>query len=133
MIELSAPSLWDLLKHAALWLRNLSRAGEARKTESRAAVRQIITAAQETSVYVRRLNETGRPSHSAEAKISRLWTELSFQLEDLGIEKLAKRCRIKGKYWSDPSHYDSEFLEKADISLDRMEKLSKEILADIGH
>ena len=133
MPEITTPTLWELLKHAAAWLTNLNRASKARKAESRAAVRQIITAAQETAVYVRSLNETGKPSHNSEARISRLWTELSFQLEDLGIEKLAKRCRIKGRYWSNPSHYDSDFLEKADISLVRMERLSREILADIGH
>ena len=133
MAELTTDTLWEIFKNGATWLTNLKRAGEARKIESRKAVRQIITAARETAVYVRRLNETGVHDHETEARLSRLWTELAFTLEDLKIDKLAKRCMIKGKYWSDPDHYDGDFIEKADISLERMERLAREILADIGN
>lgn len=110
----------------------MKRASQARKTESREAVRQIITAARETAVYVRRSNEAGEHNPDTEARLSRLWTELGFTLEDLKIDKLAKRCMIKGKYWSNPDHYDQDFMDKADISLERMERLAREILADIG-
>lgn len=132
MPELTASTLWELFKNAKTWLTNLNRASESRKEESRDAVRQIIIAARETAVYVRQLHETGITDHQTESRLSRLWTELGFTLDDLGIDKLAKRCRIKGKYWSDPNHYDEDFIEKADISLERMERLSMEILAGIG-
>ena len=132
MAEITSVTLWVLFKNASSWLTNLKRASEARKVESRAAVRKIITASRETAVYIRRFNELGRSFHKTEARLSVLWTELGFELQNLGIEKLAKRCRIKGKYWSNPYHYEDEFIEKADISLDRMEQLAREILADIG-
>lgn len=132
MTELTAGALWALFKNGATWLTNLKRASQARKTESRKAVRQIVTAARETAVYVRRLNGIEVHDHKTEARLSRLWTELAFTLEDLKIDKLAKRCMIKGKYWSNPDHYNEDFLEKADISLERMERLAREILADIG-
>ena len=61
-----------------------------------------------------------------------LWTELGFALEDLGITKLAKRCRIKGKHWADPTKTDKEFLEKADVGLERMEQLANEVLREIS-
>jgi hypothetical protein len=57
---------------------------------------------------------------------------LGYALQDIGIEKLAKRCQITGKHWANPSHYDDEFLKKADVSLERMEKLANEILAGIN-
>ena len=52
-------------------------------------------------------------------------------LQDLEIDKLAKRCIIKGAHWADPSRLDKEYLEKADIGLERMEQLANEILIEI--
>jgi len=77
------------------------------------------------------MNDTEKRNHGKEARLSTHWTTLGFQLQDLGIDKLAKRCQIKGKYWSDPDHYDGDFMEKADVSLERMERLAREILAEI--
>jgi len=131
MAEISAGLLWEIFTHARSWLANLNRAGEQRKRQSIQALRGIITASRQTAVYLRQLEETGLRDHPTEQNLSVRWTELGFQLEDLGITRLAKRCQITGKHWSDPSHYDREFLEKADVSLDRMERLATEILHQI--
>jgi len=124
-------SLWELVKHAGSWIVNLKRASAARKEESVNALRQVILAAQKTSVYVRQISETGRKDHKTEAELSIAWTELSFKLEDLGIDALAQRCRMKGKHWADPCQFESEELEKADIGLEKMESLASEILAEV--
>ena len=131
MTEISATTLWDILKHAGRWLANLKRAGTGRKAESVKALRKMISAARETAVYVRKLNDTGKSNYRTEQKLSSLWTDLGFELKDLGLTALAKRCDISGKHWSDPGHYDADFLEKADISLERMERLAREILHEI--
>jgi hypothetical protein len=128
MAEINAGLLWQIFIHVRSWLANLSRAGEQRQRQSVDALRGIITAARQTAVYLRQLEETGRRDHATEQQLSVRWTELGFLLEDLGIGKLAKRCQITGKHWSDPNHYDRDFLEKADVSLDRMERLATEIL-----
>jgi len=120
--------LWDIFKHIRSWLANLDRAGESRKLQSIQALRDVITAARETAVYLRQVKDSGRPNHKTEAHLSVLWTKLGFALEDLGISKLAKRCQIKGKQWSDPEHYDADFINRADISLERMEQLARQIL-----
>lgn len=57
-----------------------------------------------------------------------LWTELGFALEDIGITKLANRCQVKGEHWSNQKHYDENFLNKADVSLESMERQAREIL-----
>ncbi len=132
MADISAGLLWELFKHARSWLANLSRASARRKLQSKEALRGIIIASRQTAVYLRQLEETGRRDHDAEQQLSVRWTGLGFQLEDLGITRLAKRCQITGKHWSDPKHYDREFLDKADISLDRMERLATEILHQIN-
>lgn len=132
MENISAGLLWDIFKHVRSWLANLHRASDGRKQQSIRALRDIITASRETAVYIRQMKDNGARDHSTESHLSVLWTELGFALEDLGINKLAKRCKIKGKHWSNPGHYEKSFIEKADISLERMERLAREILHAIN-
>ena len=127
----TAISLWELVKHAGSWVANLKRAKSARKKESIAALRKVVVAAQRTSVYMRQLHDTGTRSYKTEEELATLWTELSFALDDIGVEKLAKRCRIKGRHLADPEKMDNAYLEKADVGLERMEQLAVEVLRDI--
>lgn len=132
MIEiLSGISLWELVKHAGSWVSNLKRAKNTRKQASIDALRKVVIAARKTSVYMRQLQETGKQSHETETELAVLWTELGFALEDLGVTKLAKRCYIKGKQWADPSQFDQDFLEKADVGLEKMEQLATQVLGEI--
>ena len=133
MIEIvTAISLWELTKHASRWLSNLKRAHMARKKESIDAMRKVIVAARKTTVYLRQLKDTGQRAHAVEAELSTHWTELSFALADLGIDALAKRCRIKGKEWAAPAQMDPVYLAKADVGLERMEQLATDLLRDIN-
>jgi hypothetical protein len=124
-------SLWELIKHLKQWLTNLNRASNARQRQSIEALRAVVIAARHTQAYVRLLNDTVNQNHAQEAKLSEMWTELGFRLTDLGLSKLAKRCDIKGRYWADPDQFDSEFLQKADVGLERMEQLARQMLAVI--
>ena len=133
MDPVSTKALSELFRHGSRWLVNLRRAKTERKAASVQALRKVITSSRETAVYIRQLNDNGNNrDHNTERHLSMLWTELGFDLEDLGIKNLAKRCQIKGKHWSNPDHYDKDFLHKADISLDRMERIAIEVLADIN-
>jgi hypothetical protein len=131
MDKISASLLWDIFKHVRSWLANLHRAGQDRQQQSIRALRDVITAARETAVYIRQMKDTGQRDHGIEARLSVLWTELGFSLQDLGISKLAKRCQINGKHWSNPEHYDEDFLARADVSLERMENLANQILRQL--
>ena len=122
-------SLWALIRHGGRWLGNLRRAGALRVAESRTALRGVIVAARRTRAYLRSVEETGEKNHAREGELSALWSELGFALEDLGLSKLAKRCDITGRYWSDPNTFDEAFLAKADVGLERMERLALELLA----
>lgn len=133
MEALSSKVLAELFNHGSRWLSNLRRAKSARKQQSVLALRKVITASRQTAVYIRQLNDTVQVDHKTERELAVLWTELGFALEDLELNKLAKRCQITGKHWSDPKYYDEDFLDKADISLDKMEKMAKLVLLDINH
>jgi hypothetical protein len=132
MEPISSNTLYGLFRHGLQWLNNLRRARKGRIEESVQALRQVITAARETAVYLRQLKETRKPDHQVERHLTLLWTELGFTLQDLGIDKLAKRCQITGARWADPGRFDKAFLEKADVSLERMERLATQLLAKTG-
>ena len=131
MAPLADSSLWELVKHLKQWLINLRRAGRARKRESIDALRAVIVAARATRVYLRRLAANGQHDHDEEARLARLWTELGFVLADLGLGALAKRCDVSGRYWSDPAQFEREFLDRADIGLERMEQLARQMVAEV--
>jgi N-carbamoylputrescine amidase len=128
---LTDSALWELVKHLKQWLTNLRRAGAARKRESIDALRAVIVAARSTRVYLRRIGDTGQADHAEEARLARMWTELGFGLKDLGLGALAKRCDVTGRYWSDPAQFDPEYLHRADVGLERMEKLARQTLAEV--
>lgn len=132
MESLNPRMLWEIFKHIRRWLANLSRAGQQRQQESITALRAVIIAARETNVYMRQMQETQQRKHTTERHLATLWTQLGFDLDDLGLTKLAKRCHITGKNWADPSFYDKVFIEKADISLEQMERLAKYILLQLN-
>ena len=131
MDVLTATLLWEIFKNVRSWLANLKRAGNTRKQQSIQALRGVITAARETAVYLRHIKESGKPNHQTEAHLAVLWTELGFALQDIGINKLAKRCQIKGRLWSNPKQYDKDFIAKADVSLERMEQMARQILNQV--
>jgi hypothetical protein len=131
MPELSARILIELLNHATRWLSNLRRANSQRQIQSIKALRKVITASRETAVYLRQLASTRKSDHATERHLAVLWTELGFALEDLGLDRLAKRCHVTGKHWSDPTFYDQDFLAKADVSLERMEQIARNLLSDL--
>ncbi|MEJ2452937.1 MAG: hypothetical protein P8103_02100 [Candidatus Thiodiazotropha sp.] len=132
MEPVTSNTLYSLFRHGLTWLGNLRRARQGRIEESVQALRRVVTASRETAVYLRQLKATRQPDHQIERQLTVLWTELGFALEDLGLDKLAKRCQITGARWADPSRFDSEFLDKADVSLERMETLARRLLAEVG-
>lgn len=131
MATLTNSLLWELVKHLKQWLVNLRRAGTARKRESIDALRAVIVAARATRAYLRHLDKSGKTDRVQEAELSRMWTELGFVLSDLGLGALAKRCDISGRYWSDPAKLERDFLDKADIGLERMEQLARQTVAEV--
>ncbi len=125
MIELTAKEWLGLLTHLKKWVSNLRRASKQRKLESKKALREVIKAVRKTTVYTRNLKQSKKASLKQESELSLLWTDLSFTLDDLGLRKLAKRCHIKGIYWSDPTQLDDDFLDKAEVGLADIERLAK--------
>jgi len=131
MALLTDTLLRELFRHLGSWLANLQRAGGARKRESIDALRAVVVAARHTQAYLRQLRDSAQLNHREEARLAGMWTELGFRLKDLGLTNLAKRCDISGRYWADPERFDDDFLRKADVGLERMEQLARQMIAEI--
>ena len=128
---ISESLLRELFRHLRTWLANLQRAGGERRRESVAALRAVIIAARHTQAYMRKLKIEQKQGHREEARLAGMWTELGFRLADLNLKRLAKRCDINGRYWADPEQFDADFLRQADVGLQRMEQLARQMVAEI--
>jgi len=131
-VVLSVSDWITIITHVKKWVTNLLRAKSERKKESKEALRAVIKAVRETTIYLRILREERPKSIAREKKLSLLWTELSFRLEDLRLKKLAHRCSILGRYWADPEAFTKNFLDSADIGrLLDIEKLAYASLKEL--
>jgi len=131
VVELGVSEWLTIITHVKKWVTNLLRAKSERKKQSKEALRAVIKAVRETTIYLRNLREGGQKSIEKERDLSLLWTELSFKIEDLGLKKLADRCSLKGRYWSDPAAFDKAFLNRADIRLSDIEQLASASLKEL--
>ena len=131
-VVLSVSDWITIITHVKKWVTNLLRAKSERKKESKEALRAVIKAVRETTIYLRILREERPKSIAREKKLFLLWTELSFRLEDLRLKKLAHRCSILGRYWADPEAFTKNFLDSADIGrLLDIEKLAYASLKEL--
>ena len=131
VVELGVSEWLTIITHVKKWVTNLLRAKSERKKQSKEALRAVIRAVRETTIYLRDLREGGQKSIKKERELSLLWTELSFKLDDLGLKKLANRCSLKGRYWADPAAFDKAFLNRADIRLSEIEQHAYSILKEL--
>ena len=114
-VLLSVSEWVTIITHVKKWVTNLVRAKSERKRQSKEALRAVIKAVRETTIYLRMLRDGRSQSIAIEKKLSLLWTELSFRIEDLELKKLANRCSILGRYWVDPAAFTKDFLDSVDI------------------
>lgn len=127
---LTAPTLRELLGHLGRWLGALRGAGEARRLASRRALQQVVLAVRETSVHGPAL-AAGTLDPASQVQLTRLWTELSFTLDELKLTKLAKRCRLLGQQWADPAHTDAALLAAAGARLAEIERQARALLSHL--
>ena len=131
LAEIGAKELLSIITHVKQWVGNLRRAKQLRKQESKKALRAVISAVRETTVYLRGLKEGREKSIEKEERLSLKWTQLAFELEDLGLAKLATRCSLKGRYWADPSDYDQDFLKRAGMRMADIERMAQSSLKEL--
>lgn len=126
----AASTAKTIATHVAKWLHNLWRAGESRQKQSLQAIDKVIPALRLTAAYSRGLQK-GIVNPTTEGEIAAKWSELANELYDLGLDALAKKCDVSGRYWADPAQFAPGFLEQADVGLEAVEKLARDLKAKI--
>ena len=119
--------LSGIVKPANSWFESLSKRKNKLNEREIEAIKAFYEAVNETRIYVNKLNQPD-PSKAnniflgdkaEEEKLSRLWTTASYKIQDFSRD-LAKRCLIKGDYWTNPDNWsDNDIIEKR-IEIDRM-------------
>ncbi|WP_026958566.1 hypothetical protein [Aliagarivorans taiwanensis] len=133
MIEMvTTISLWELGKHAISWVSNLRRAKLARRQQSLNALRQVVVAAQKTQIYLQHLDQHGDELMEQQLALAEQWTALSFELDDLGLGKLASRCRMRGSEWASFADAPAEQTEILTMGLARLQRDALEILDQLN-
>lgn len=122
----------ELATHFIRWLANLNRANEARQKQSLRAVSSVVTLVRKSSAYSRGLKR-GKQDFNTEADLAAQWSVLSFELAELKLNALAKKCDLKSRYWADPAQFTPEFLAQADISFESVERLARNLVIKIKH
>lgn len=128
----AAISLKELLGHLGRWLGNLRRAGDDRQQASRQALQQVVLAVRETTVYAPAF-ALGTLAAKEQIAVAQRWTSLGFELEQLGLALLAKRCHLLGRQWADPTAVAPELLNSAGARLDEIERQARALLANTHH
>lgn len=117
--------------HILKWLTNLNRAKKERKRESLKAVNKVVSLIRKTTAYSRGLR-VGQQDFGMEAMLAEDWSDLAHALSELKLIALAKKCDLNGRYWADSSQFTPEFLLQADISFDTIEKITRNLAAQIN-
>ena len=85
--------------------------------KERNAVSALNEAVNQTRIYLKNKEESGlNPSH-----LSSLWNTAYRVLSEID-QDVARRCRIKSGYWSEPDRWTSDQIQMADITLKSMEE-----------
>lgn len=103
------PSLGDFLRESLSRRRLQDERGQR-------AVEAILRAVNETKLYVSALARGEERRRNLEGDLSRYWTSAASALHGID-DDLARRCQLKGAYWTDPDAWSDQQLKKARILL----------------
>jgi hypothetical protein len=120
-------SLATLVLKVKEFLRDFSqrRTTSKRQSEkdSESTLKALLTALNETQIYIGKR----RKHKSTEAKLSRLWTAAALRIRSYDID-LAKRCQMKGVYWTNPDSWSDDDIEKTRIAIDEVAESINKLL-----
>lgn len=99
---------------------------KAKKAKSYEAIEAVYEAANETTTF---LQECMRKVDKPNKDLSKIWMDAAKKVRDLD-EDLYFRLLGKAEYWSDPTTWSEEKINKANIALEAIKNDSKQILSD---
>ena len=120
--------MWELLVNGLLGLLGNFREDRTHSQEQKGhALSAIISASNETKIYIQRVQRSGNTDRETEEKLSRLWAAASVPLRHFDHD-LAERCLRKSEYWLNPENYSATDIAKFRIGIDQVYKEAKKLL-----
>jgi len=116
----------SLFKEFRDWILGIDKANLEHSKEDKAALKSLYTALSETKSYFTD-RKTQPKDRTREKQISHYWFSASSELKNINHE-LAKKCFLKGDFWTDPENWSQKEGEELNISIDEMTRLSRELL-----
>lgn len=110
------------LEQVKTWL--LSRRGSPPDS----AVEAVLRAVNETSRYIADSTAIRRRSRADEVALVRLWQQAALELRRTD-PALSRRLQMKAEYWADPSSWTEREIARADIYLDDIKRIARQMLA----
>ncbi len=117
----------SISKAANGWFESLGKRRNRLNEQEIEAIKAFYEAVNETRIYVNKLNKPDSSKNNdifqgdkvEEEKLSKLWTTASYKIHNFSKD-LAKRCLIKGDYWTNPDDWSDNDVIKKRIEIDRM-------------
>lgn len=98
------PLLLKIAESVRGFLDSLDKSKLSKKERLKTALLSVMTAANETRFYLRRMKAKKESKPDEEMRLSSLWTKASVELMEFDHD-LAEICRLAGEYWSDPKEW----------------------------
>ncbi len=92
--------------------------------EALTAIRKAVT---RTDAYIKARHANKPADPEREAELSELWHLAAIPLQHFD-EDLARRCNLKGTYWSNPDEWPSDLVNEARIGLSLIDKQAEHLL-----
>ena len=119
MLE-AIPGLGKLLDY-------FSRERHRRDDQMDSALAAIYAAANETKIYLARLEKTGRRKRKREEELARLWSKAAVPVRRFDAD-LADRCLLKSQYWVSPDRWNADDVTEKKIGIDAIYEKARELL-----
>jgi hypothetical protein len=97
---------------------------QAQKDQALAA---IIASANETKIYLMRIQHNGKRDRKTEEQLSRLWAAAAIPVRKINKD-LAERCFLKSDYWLNPEYYTARDIEKFRIGVEQVYEEARNML-----
>jgi len=120
--------MWEPLLTGLFGLLNVfNRDATQSREQIDLALSALISATNETKIYIQRVQRTGSTNRETEEKLSRLWSAASIPIRHFD-QDLAERCYIKSEYWLNPENYSATDIAKFRIGIEKINKEAKKLL-----
>lgn len=107
-------------------VKELFTKNEAKKAKLYEAIEAIYEAANETTIF---LQECSRQVEKPNRDLSKIWGDAATKVRDLNKD-LYFRLLGKAEYWSDPTTWTQEKIDRANIALDSIKRDSRLLLTE---